>query len=535
LIKVTAIAKDDRGLASSPAGVDVTVGSQPPPPPKPGAVLTRNYDNLRSGVNSHETILTPSTVTASKFGKLFTYNVDGYVYGQPLYVPGLSIGGAQHNVIFVATQSDTVYAFDADHGGAPLWQKSLVDAAAGEAPVPGADVDGSSIAPTIGVTATPVISLERNAIYVEARSKQNGAYFHKLHALDLTTGAEKFGGPTVIQASVRGGGTAHDVDAQGNINFDPLRENDRPALLLLNGVIYLTFASISDVQNYHGWVLGYSADTLQQVSVFNLTPNGNEGGIWANNGPSADANGNIYVVAGNGTASPTGNNFGQSYLKLSANNGQLTLADFFMPFNASALNANDIDVGAGGLLLLPDQTDTPHTHLMVAAGKEGRIYLIDRDNMGKFNAASDQIVQSIPDAVGTGEERNFYAPVFWNGKVYFSGRDDVIRAFSLQGGQLSQAPVSQSSTAFTFPGAGMIISANGNTGGILWALEWNVQSHNGTLHAYDPTNLANEFWNSNQSSGDAPGVTSRLNVPLVANGKVYVAGRGTVTVYGLLQ
>ncbi|HKD91689.1 MAG TPA: hypothetical protein VKB56_07285 [Terriglobales bacterium] len=495
--------------------------------------MTRNYDNMRSGVDSQETILTPGAVTPAKFGKLFSYTLDSLVYTQPLYVPGLTIGGAQHNVVFVATENDTVYAFDADQkAGGPLWQKSLVNTGAGETSIPCAAVPGCSIAPALGVTATPVISLSHNAIYIESRSVQNGTFMHKLHALDLTTGAEVLGGPTVISASVPG--SASDADAQGKVNFNPLREHSRPALLLSNGVIYLSFASVNDQEPYHGWVLGYSADTLQPVSVFNVTPNGSEGGIWANNGASADANGSIYVVAGNGTASPTNNNFGNSYLKLSP---QLALADYFMPFNASALNAFDVDVGSGGLLLLPDQTDTPHTHLIVAAGKEGRIYLIDRDNMGKFNAAGDtQIVQSIPNAVGTGQERNFYPPVFWNGRVYFSGANDVIRAFSLQGGQLSTAPVSQSSATFTFPGTGMIISSNGSTGGILWALEWNVNTHVGTLHAYDPTNLTTEFWSSDQSGGrDALGAGMRLTVPLVANGKVYVGGSGTLTVYGLLQ
>lgn len=482
--------------------------------------------------------MTPGTVNTTQFGKLFSYSVDEHVFGQPLYVPGLSIpGNGTRNVIFVATENDTVYAFDADHNlGVPLWKTSLVNSASGEAPVPCADVNGCSIAGVIGVTATPVISLERNAIYVEARSVQNAAYFHKLHALDLTTGAEKFGGPTVITASVPG--TAPDHDPQGNVDFNPLRENCRPGLLLVNDVVYLTFASISDVTPYHGWVLGYSADTLQQVSVFNVTPNGGEGGIWQNNGPAADSNGNIFAVAGNGTPQPSANNYGQTYMKLTPQSAQLAVADYFMPFNANTLNQTDLDVGSGGLLLLPDQTGTTHTHLLVAAGKEGRIYLVDRDNMGKFNSANDsQIVQSIPNAVGSSAdaERNFYPPIFWNGDVYFSGVDDVIRAFSLQNGLLSTTPVMQSGTAFTFPGAGLIISANGNSGAILWALEWNSSTHQGTLHAYDPGNLSHEFWNSGPAgSSNSPGVTTRLNVPLVANGKVYVSGISSITVYGML-
>lgn len=485
---------------------------------------------MRSGVNSQETQLTPTSVTAAHFGKLFSLPVDSHVYGQPLYVPGLMIGGKTHNVIFVATENDTAYAFDADQSGDPLWKTSLVNSSGGEAPVPCGDVDGCSIAGTIGVMATPVISLDQNAIYVEARSKQNGAYLHKLHALDLVTGAEKFGGPVVINASVPG--SASDHDANGNVNFDPLRENCRPALLLLNGVVYFAFASISDVPPYHGWVLGYSADTLQQTAVFNVTPNGSEGGIWQNNGLSVDSGGNIYAVAGNGTTPPSTNNYGQAYVKLSP---QLAVVDYFAPFNASTLNVTDLDVGSGGLLLLPDQGGN-HPHLLVAAGKEGRIYLVDRDNMGKFHSGDDsQIVQSISNAVGTGEERNFYPPIFWSGNVYFSGANDVIRAFSLQNGLLSTTPVMQSSTQFTFPGSGMIISANGTSGAILWSLEWHASSHQGTLHAYDPGDLSHEFWNSDQSgSRDSLGAITRLNVPLVINGKVYVSGISAITVLGLL-
>lgn len=514
----------------------------PAPTPTPGSTLsalTRNYDNMRSGVNSQETLLTLTTATASHFGKLFSLPVDAHVYGQPLYVPGLAISGnGTHNVIFVATENDSVYAFDADQNlGRPLWQTSLLNSANGETPVPCADVQSCSIAASFGVTATPVISLERSTIYVEARSKQNGSYFHKLHALDLATGAEKFGGPTVIHASVQG--NAPDHDAQGNVNFIPLQENSRPGLLLLNGVVYICFASnINDVLPYHGWVLGYSADALQPISVFNVTPNGEAGGIWSNNGPAADGNGNIYAVSGNGTPAPANNNFAQSFIKLTPQAGQLAVADFFTPFNASTLAGIDLDLGSGGLLLLPDQSGTQHTHLLVGAGKEGRIYLIDRDNMGKLNSTSDsQIVQSIPGAIGGSQtqERNFYAPVFWNGNVYFSGVNDVVKAFSFQNGLLSTTPVMEAGTTFSFPGAGLIVSSNGNTGGILWALEWHSDTHLGTLHAYDAANLSHELWNSDQSgSRDSLGIITRLNVPLVINGKAYVSGISSVTVFGML-
>jgi hypothetical protein len=513
-------------------------GNQPPlagtgdPSAAPQAVVTRSYDNSRSGVNPNETQLTPDNVNAARFGKLFSYDVDGHIYGEPLYVPAVNVPGkGTHNVIYVATQNDSLYAFDADQNlGGPLWKASLVDSANGETSIPCADVSGCSVAATIGVTATPVISLERNAIYVEARSKQNTSYFHKLHALDLATGKEKFGGPVVIQASVPG--TALDADAQGNVNFNNLRENDRGALLLVNGVVYMAFASIDDVGPYHGWVLAYNADTLQQVAAFNDTPNGTQGGIFATNGPAADAAGNVYVVSGNGSPPPSAGNFSQSFVKLSR---QLAVMDFFAPFNSATLNLTNVDVGSGGILLLPDQPGTAHPHLLVAAGKEGKIYLIDRENLGKFNSQADQVVQSVPNAIGTGDDSDFYSPVFWNGKVYFSGTDDVVKAFSFNNGLLSTTPVMQAATTFTFPGGGLILSANGNTAGILWALEWHVATHLGTLHAYDAQDLTHELWNSDQSgTRDSAGITTRLNVPLEINGKVYVSGKGTLIVYGLL-
>lgn len=522
----------------------------PTPASNPQAVVTRYYDNTRSGVNSQESILNPTTVVTGSFGKLFTLPVDEFVYGQPLYVPGLSIPGqGTHNVIFVATENDTVYAFDADQKGAPLWSTSLLGS--GEEALPCAGVnstdnlDGCGIAPVIGVTATPVISLENNAIYVEARSASTtGTYFHRLHALNLTTGAEMFGGPVTIQASAPG--TASDADANGDVDFNPLRENSRPGLLLVNGVVYMCFASLSDVTPYHGWLLGYSATTLQQVSVFITTPNGHEGGIWANTGPTADSNGNIFLVSGNGTPDPSDNNYGQSYIKLTPQSGQLEPADYFTTSEASALNIHDSDIGSAGLMLLPDQTGTAHPHMLVGAGKEGTIFLVDRDNMGKLNAAGDQNVQSIPNAVGNvadcdpdgtngGQFCNFYSPVFFNGNVYFSGVDDVIKAFSLQNALLSTTPVMQSGTPFSFPGAGLTISNNGGSGAILWALEWkNAAAGKSTLHAYDPGNLSTELWNSDQSASDTLGVATRLNIPLVANGKVYVGGTSSVTVYGIL-
>lgn len=543
----------------TPAGIP-TPSASPTPAPDPTptptsnleAVVTRYYDNTRSGVNAHESILNPTSVLAGNFGKLFTLPVDGFVYAQPLYVPGLNIPGqGTHNVIFVATENDTVYAFDADQKGAPLWTTSLLGS--GEEALPCAGVnpandnlDSCSIAPVIGVTATPVISLENNAIYVEGRSALPSAtYFHRLHALDLTTGAELFGGPVTIQASAPG--TAKDA-VNGKVNFVPLRHNSRPGLLLLNGIVYMCFASnISDVAPYHGWFLGYDATTLQQVSVFITTPNGNGGGIWANTGPAADNDGNIFLASANGAATPSGHNYGQSYIKLAPQNGQLEPADYFMTFNAEVLDDFDADIGSAGLTLLPDQPGAAHPHLLAAAGKEGTIFLVDRDDMGKQNLMGDMNVQSIPEAVGDpqqcrpsgtsgGEFCNFYSPVFFNGNLYFSGVDDVVKAFSLQNGLLSTTPVMRSGTPFSFPGAGIIITTNDGNGAILWALEWkNATTGKSTLHAYDPGNLSSELWNSDLSSSDTLGQVARMNIPLVANGKVYTGGDSSVTAFGILH
>jgi hypothetical protein len=497
------------------------------------AVVTRDYDNNRSGVNPQETTLTLSNVNPQQFGKLFTYQVDGYIYGQPLYVAGVNVPGeGKHNVVYVATQEDKVYAFDADQDlGGPLWETDFTNQDLNVTSVPCGDVQGCSIAPNIGITATPVISLDNNAIYVEARTKESGNYVHKLHALDLATGAEKFGGPVVIRASVSGTGMG---SQNGVVSFDGLHENERSALLLLNGVVYISFASISDVPPYHGWILGYDAESLQQVAVFNATPNGNEGGYWSNAGITADANGNIFAVAGNGTPNGANAEYGQTFIKLS---GDLRVLDYFTPFDASNMNATDLDIGSGGILLLPDQPGA-HPHELVEAGKEGKIYVVDRDLMGHFNSSSDAVVQEIPNAVGKNYRDGlyFFTPTFWNGRVYMQGVNDVMKAFAVQNGTLSNSAVMISGTTADFPGARVIISANGDGAGIAWAEMWSLSDHTGTLHAYDANNLSHELWNSGMNGErDALGAATRMTAPLVVNGKVYVGATGHLTVYGLLK
>jgi len=500
------------------------------------SVLTYHNDNARTGF-VQESQLTPANVDATHFGRLFHHAVDGYVYAQPLYVPNVAVPGeGTHNLVYVATEHDSIYAFDADdaHGSnrQPLWHFRFLDRRIGMNPVPSRDTGCSDLVPQIGITGTPVIDPVGGTLFLVTKSKEQGQYVQRLHALDVTNGHERFGGPIKISASLPGSG---DGSSGGMIAFDPLREHQRPGLLLVNGIVYISWASHCDNGPYHGWVIGYDANTLAQVSAFVTTPNGGLGGIWQSGGaPAADAGGNIYAITGNGTfdADSSGSDYGDTFLKLSTTGG-LSVADYFTPFNAAMLEAGDVDLGSGGALLLPDQVGA-HPHLVVGGGKEGTIYLVDRDGMGHFNPTDDsQIVQSIPAAVGG----VFSTPAYWNGTIYFGGSGDALKAFPLSGGLLSTTPASQASTSFGFPGATPSVSANGTSDGIVWAIE-HVGSKNlapAVLHAYDATDLSHELYNSTQKRHrDAAGGVVKFAVPTIANGKVYVAGRKRLTVYGLL-
>ena len=494
-------------------------------------VLTYHNDNSRTGQDLNESVLSPANVTQSKFGKLFSYPLDGQVFAQPLYVYKVPIDGQNHNVIYVATEHDTVYAFDADNkASSALWSVSFLNSAEGVTPIPSSDLD-SPINPEIGVTSTPVIDGNSGTLYVLAATKENGNYVHRLHALDITSGAEKFGGPVVIQGSVPGSGSG---SSNGQITFQTKIQLQRPALLLSKGVIYLAWASYNDHGLYHGWVMAYDASTLDQIAIWNDTPNGERGGIWQSGcGLSADSAGNVYVAIGNGTfdAYAGGANYGDSFIKLTLNGSSLSVTDYFTPFNQQTLSDEDSDLGSSGLVLLPDQAGV-NPHLGISAGKEGKIYLVNRDHLGKFQSDNDsQIVQSIPDALGTTpDDRNFSSAVYWNGGVYFVGNTDAIKQFQLNSGLLSTSPVSQSSHQFGYTGTSSI-SANGSGNGILWTME----AGGSVLHAYDATNLANELYNSKQAgSRDFFGSAIRFNPPTVANGKVYVAGQTEIAVFGLL-
>jgi hypothetical protein len=503
----------------------------------PGTFTWRN-DNARTGQNRQETALTPATVNPTKFGKVFSFPVDGEVYAQPLYVPNVSVPGQGiRNVVYVATEHDTVYGFDADgRTTSPLWTRSLIPAGGTTFPLPSPELNCPDIIhPEVGVTGTPVIDPQSRTLYVVGATKENNNFVQRLHALDIAIGAEKFGGPVVIRASVRG--TGDGSDGQGNIPFDSLHQFQRAALLLSGGRVYIAWASFCDIDPYHGWLLGYDATTLQQVAVFNATPNGGEGGIWQSGaGPSADSNGNIYVITGNGSFDQNtgGVDFGDSFLKL---NASLTaVLDSFTPFNQACLSEADLDVGSSGALLLPDQPDTTHPHLVLGGGKEEKLYLVDRDNMGKFHGnnsceGDDAIVQSFFVS------RFFSTPAFWENSVYMAGLGDFLKAFRLSGGLLSTTPTSQSSALFGYPGASPAISSNGSTNGIVWALETHgfAAFEPAILRAYDATNLSVELYNSTMAGArDQAGPAVKFAVPTVANGRVYVGTGNAVTVYGLL-
>lgn len=506
--------------------------------------FTYHNDNSRTGQDLQESLLTPANVNSTQFGKLASFLVDGYIYAQPLYVANVNIGGQLRNVVFVATEHDSVYAFDADgaSGAAPLWHTSFINSSAGVTTVSSNDVSCNDLVPEIGITSTPVIDPATGTLYVVAKTKENGNYFFRVHALDIVTGAETISPQTIAPTFP---GSALPNDGSNNVTFDAKVQHQRSALLLDHGAIYIAFASHCDIGDYHGWVAAYDAQTLNPVGAFNATPDGTWGGIWqAGGGPAADASGNVYVITGNGTFDADtagGRDFGDSFLKLAGRS--LTLSDYFTPYNQADLEAADRDLGSGPPLLLPDQLVGP-THLLVSAGKEGVIYLLNRDNMGQFLPASagqdPQIVQRVPSALGGGL---FGAPAYYASKVYFAAANDTLKAFDLSDGLftpvVTPAPSAQSPTTFGFPGATPTISANGsNTStAIVWALQTDQYGTSGpaVLHAYSALNVATELYNSSQNlARDNPGPAVKFTVPTVANGKVYVGTQTQLSVFGLL-
>jgi hypothetical protein len=471
-------------------------------------VVTFHYDNFRTGANLQERILTPANVNANTFGKLFSQSVDGQIYAQPLELQGVPVAGkGQHNVVYVATENDSVYAFDADNNtgnnASPLWRDSFIDPSQGITPIPAQDTETESIYPQIGITSTPVIDVNSGTLYVLAATKENGAYFQRLHALDVTSGKEKFGGPVVIHASVPGTGWG---SVNGKVSFDPLRENQRAALLLANGVVYIGWSShgLETTYAYHGWVIGYDAATLTQTSVLNITPNGMQGGVWhSGGGMAADFSGNIYFVSGNGTfdANTSGPDYGMSFVKLSTAGG-LQVSDYFTPYNEASLSELDQDFGSGGPLLFPDLPTAVKPHFAIGAGKNSVIYLLNLAHMGEFNPTKNDIVESIEDAFGG--HALLSTPAFWQQKLYFAASSDVLRIFEYGNGFIAKTPIATSTGIFPSPGSTPVISSNRGTGGVLWLLAFNPQGGgNGyggpaELVALNPT-TAVELYDSNRA------------------------------------
>jgi hypothetical protein len=551
-------AGDDGGTTGGEGGV-------PPGTPLPGddggglgngclggncsEVLTEHGDNARSGLYGAEAKLKPANVTKATFGKLFELTVDGKVDAQPLYVQNVAISGkGTHDVLYVVTEHGSAYAFDADAApgaGGPLWKMSAVPG--GE--TPSDDRGCNQVTPEIGITATPVIDRATSTMYFVAMSKNGGTYHQRLHAVDITSGAEKLGGPKEIVATYPGS-----TNKEGNgttVTFAPGQHKDRSALLLDHGRVYTSWASHCDNDPYTGWIIAHDATTLANVAVWNTVPNGSEASFWnAGAGPAADAVGYVYHASGNGdfdtnlTAAgfPKEANYGNSFVKLALIGGAFSVTDYFAMANEVTESANDIDLGSGGLLLLPDPVGSAaHPHLLVGGGKDGHLYLLDRDNLGKFDSAgaNANAVQDVPLATATtetGDTGEFGAGAYFNGAVYFGGVGEPLKRWAIANAKITTPEASKTSLAFTYPGTTPTVSWDGKdpATAIVWAHE---NTSPPVLHAYSAGDLATEYWNSSQASGnrDMPaGGNNKFIIPLVANGRVYFGTASSVVVYGNL-
>ena len=497
-------------------------------------VTTYHNDNFRTGLNFTETALTTANVNSGTFGLLRNLSVDGLVDAEPLYLSQLVLPGGTHNVVYFTTEHDSVYAFDSNTG-TQLWKVSLL----GFAETTSDNHGCNQVTPEIGITSTPVIDLSagpNGTIFVVAMPEdKNGNYYQRLHALDVTTGSEQTGSPTTITATF--------PSSSGQVTFAPGQYKERAALLLLNGVIYTTWASHCDFTPYTGWVIGYSESNLKQVSVLNVTPNGGtnaDGGIWmSGRGPAADSSGNIYILDGNGAFDTTLNangfpnqgDYGNAFLKLSTS-PSLAVFDYFEMYNQNTENGGDVDLGSGGVMLLPDQTDNLNNvwHLAVGAGKDQNLYVVNRDTLGKYNSTKNNIYQQLNGVFGG---RVLSVPAYFNNTVYYGSSGNPLAAFTITNARLSAAPTSTTTATFASPGVLPSISANGNLNGIVWVVE---NTSTAVLHAFLASNLATEIYNSNQAANgrDHFGAGNKFITPMIADGKVFVATSNSVAVFGLL-
>lgn len=545
--RVTALLFLCLGLASCGGAMAADSAPKPATPPPagpplqiqyPSDVLTYHYNVFRQGYTSQETTLTLSNVNVNTFGKINLFSTDGKVDAQPLFVNRQNIGGSLNDTVYVVTENDSAYAFSANTGR-QFWHVSVLQA--GESP---SDDHGcGQIEPTIGITDTPVIDKgmgPNGAIYFVAMTKDSsGNYHQRLHALDLMSGAELFGGPTEISAMYPGTG---DGSMNGEVIFNPGQFAERAGILEYGGTLYLSFTSHCDDRPYTGWIMAYNARTLQQTSVIDVTPNGHEGAIWmTGEGLSADSSGNIYFLDANGTFDTTLNSqgfpingdYGNAFVKLSNSGGTLTVADYFNMYNTVQESNSDEDLGSGGAMVLPDLMDNNGGvhHLAIGAGKDTNIYVVNRDNMGKFNPNNDNaIYQEIDGALPGGV---WSSPAYFNNVVYYGDQTDNLKAFPISNAKLATSPSSQSPESFVYPGTTPTISANQQLGNaIVWAV---MNSSPAVLYAYDATNLAHELYNSNQAGNRDQFNPNKFITPVVANGKVFVGSSNGVVVFGLLQ
>jgi hypothetical protein len=515
--------------ASVSAGATVWVTNYP-------GMMTYHGETFRSGLNPQERALAPSRVNPATFKRLFARSVDGQIYAQPLYVANLLIGTSYQNVVYAATEHDSVYAFNADgKTTSPIWKRSFLGTNITTLP------KGSNglISPEIGITGTPVIDPSSKILYAVAVTVQSGVVKHQLHALSLTTGAEKFGGPVTISGSY------------GGVTFASSRHLQRPALLLVNTDVIICFGSHGDALPYQGWMFAYSATggTLHRTGVLSTAPSSNgAAAIWnSGGGPAADTHNNIFVVTGNGDfdLNTAGPNAGNSFLKLTLSNGAFHILDFYTPSNQAALNAQDLDLGSGGPMIAPTQSGAAIPSLILCGGKDGIIYVVNRSNMGHYNATTDHAVQKL--TIGRPEpiNGNWFTPANWNGYVYFGGMNEPVMAFKFANGLLPSSPSSQTTKTYGYPGATATVSASGPSNGIVWVLD-NSKFVGGDLvggvntpgpailHAYRADDLSVELYNSSQSgTRDTAGTAIKFTVPTVANGHVYVGGAKQLTVYGI--
>jgi hypothetical protein len=498
-------------------------------------VLTFHNDLGRTGQYLAETSLTPANVNAASFGKTGFLSVDGKVDAQPLFVSNVSVNGAAHNVVYVVTEHASVYAFDAD-SNAQLWQRSLL----GSGETTSDPRNCGQISPEIGITATPVIDRSRGSngvMYAVAMSKEaNGTIHQRLHAVDLSTGAELFGGPVDVRGTYPGSGAN---SSNGVTAFDPQQYAERQALALVNGNVYLAWTSHCDQGVYGGWVMSYNADSLAQTSALNLTPNGTGGSVWMGGGGLASDGTSLYLLDANGTFDttltaqgfPSNGNFGNAFIKLGTS-GNLSVADYFATFDTVSQSARDADLGSGGAMVLPDLVDGSGVtrHLALGSGKDSKIYVVDRDNMGKFNSANNAIWQEIDGQLIGGV---FTTAAFFNNTVYYGSVGDNLKAFPISGARLATTPASQSAGKFAYPGTTPSISANGSANAIVWAAENGATA---VLHAFNAADLSQELYNSNQSgSRDNFGAGNKYITPMIAHGHVYVGTTNGVAVFGLLK